>query len=49
VGQGGDFADRFTLDKATADGSLVSLDLSPKRGAAVLGDLSTGPVLFATC
>ncbi len=49
VGQGGDFADRFSLDKARADGSLVTLDLRPTRGAAVLGDLSTGPVLFATC
>jgi hypothetical protein len=49
VGQGGDFADRFALEKAEADGSLVTLDLRPTRGAAVLGDLSTGPVLFATC
>ena len=49
VGQGGDFADRFTIDEAKADGSLVTLDLAPRRGAAVLGDLSTGPVLFATC
>lgn len=49
VGQGGDFADRFTLDKAQADGSLVTLDLSPQPGAAILGDLSTGPLLFATC
>ena len=32
VGQGGDFADRFTLDKAKADGSLVTLDLSPSAG-----------------
>jgi hypothetical protein len=49
VGQGGEFADRFTLGKTTADGSLVTLDLSPEPGAAILGDLSTGPVLFATC
>ena len=49
VGQGGDFADRFTLDSARADGSVVELDLVPRPRAAVLGDLSTGPVLFATC
>ncbi len=49
VGQGGDFADRFSLDSARADGPLVVLDLEPVEGAYVLGDLSSGPVLFATC
>jgi hypothetical protein len=49
VGQGGDFADRFTLDKARADGRVVTLDLDPLEGQYVLSDLSTGPVLFATC
>ena len=48
-GQGGDFADRFALASATADGDVVSLDLSPVEGSYVLSDLSTGPVLFATC
>ncbi|ABL83762.1 MULTISPECIES: hypothetical protein [unclassified Nocardioides] len=48
-GQGGDFADRFSLDSATARGRVVRLDLTPRRGAYVLSDLSTGPVLFATC
>lgn len=48
-GQGGDFADRFTVDSATADGSLVTLELRPRPGAYVLSDLSSGPVLFATC
>jgi hypothetical protein len=33
----------------TADGSVVSMDLEPRRGAYVFSDLSTGPVLFATC
>jgi hypothetical protein len=49
VGQGGDFADRFTLDKARADGRVMTLDLDPLEGQYVLSDLSTGPVLFATC
>jgi hypothetical protein len=48
-GQGGDFADRFAVASATADGDLVRLDLAPKDGAYVLSDLSSGPVLFATC
>jgi hypothetical protein len=48
-GQGGDFGDRFAVDSATADGTLVTLDLAPRKGAFVLSDLSTGPVLFATC
>lgn len=49
VGQGGDFADRFSLADARADGDVVTLDLVAAPRAAVLGDLSTGPVLFATC
>ena len=49
VGQGGDFADRFALRSASADGTVVVLDLDPVAGAYVLSDLSTGPVLFATC
>jgi hypothetical protein len=49
VGQGGDFADRFTLGSARADGSLVTLELRPAEGQYVLSDLSSGPVLFATC
>lgn len=48
-GQGGDFTDRFAVDSATADGDLVTLDLTPTDGSYVLSDLSTGPVLFATC
>ena len=48
-GQGGSFADRFAVDAVTADGSLVVLRLTPRAGAYVLSDLSTGPVLFATC
>ena len=49
VGQGGDFADRFALRSARADGSLVRLDLDPVDGEYVLSDLTSGPVLFATC
>ncbi len=48
-GQGGDFADRFTLRSATASGDVVRLELAPTPGAYVLSDLSSGPVLFATC
>jgi hypothetical protein len=49
VGQGGSFADRFSVRAARADGATVVLDLRPVRGQSVLGDLSTGPLLFATC
>lgn len=49
-GQGGAFADRFTLDSATADGSVVTLDLRPTDpDSYVFSDISSGPVLFATC
>jgi hypothetical protein len=48
-GQGGDFSDRFTVDRVTAEGSLVTLTLDPVEGQYVLSDLSSGPVLFATC
>ena len=48
-GQGGDFADRFTLDRTTAEGRVVTLEVTPVDGAYVVSDLGTGPVLFATC
>ena len=48
-GQGGDFGDRFTLGPVTADGTVVRMALERAEGAFVLSDLSTGPVLFATC
>jgi hypothetical protein len=48
-GQGGDFSDRFTVDRVAAEGSLVTLALDPVEGEYVLSDLSSGPVLFATC
>jgi len=48
-GQGGSFSDRFAVDAVTAEGSLVVMRMTPRAGAYVLSDLSTGPVLFATC
>jgi hypothetical protein len=48
-GQGGSFTDRFALGDVVAEGTVLTLALSPAEGAAVLSDLSTGPVLFATC
>ncbi|HEY3529209.1 MAG TPA: hypothetical protein VGK78_08665 [Nocardioides sp.] len=48
-GQGGTFPDRFTVTSVTARGSLVVMRLKPRPDASVLSDLSTGPVLFATC
>ncbi len=48
-GQGGDFADRFELGPVSAEGRVVTMDLDPVEGSYVLSDLSTGPVLFATC
>ena len=48
-GQGGDFTDRFRVAGAGAEGRDVVLDLEPRKGEYVLSDLTTGPVLFATC
>ena len=48
-GQGGTFGERFRVDSVTANGSLVVMSLTPKPDASVLSDLSTGPLLFATC
>jgi hypothetical protein len=48
-GQGGDFPERFDLGPVTADGRVVTLQLDPVEGSPVLSDLSTGPVLFASC
>ncbi|GAA1946471.1 hypothetical protein GCM10009798_01830 [Nocardioides panacihumi] len=48
-GQGGSFTDRFRLGRVAADGGVVTMQLHPVRGAYVLSDLSTGPVLFASC
>ena len=48
-GQGGDFAERFDLGPVTADGRVVTMELTPVEDSPVLSDLSTGPVLFATC
>ncbi|WGL52085.1 hypothetical protein P5P86_19305 [Nocardioides sp. BP30] len=48
-GQGGTFPDRFTLGKVAASGAVVTMALRPKNDSPVLSDLSTGPLLFATC
>ena len=48
-GQGGDFSERFALGPVTADGKVVTMELKPVDDSPVLSDLSTGPVLFATC
>lgn len=48
-GQGGTFPDRFRLGTVKADGDVVTMDLTPAPDASVMSDLSTGPVLFASC
>lgn len=48
-GQGGSFGERFRVTSGTADGRNVVLRLRPRTSDAVLSDISTGPVLFATC
>jgi hypothetical protein len=48
-GQGGDFADRFSVDSVSAEGRLVRMRLDPIEGEYVLSDLTSGPLLFATC
>jgi len=39
----------YRQSTVTADGSLVVMELTPRTGVYVLSDLSTGPLLFATC
>lgn len=49
-GQGGSFADRFRITRGEASGSVVEIDLEPRRDAEfVFSDLTSGPVLLATC
>jgi hypothetical protein len=48
-GQGGDFGDRFSVEAAGSEGRTITLDLRPDDGEYVLSDLTSGPVLFATC
>lgn len=48
-GQGGDFGDRFAVAASTAQGRSVVMELAPVDGEYVVSDLSSGPVLFATC
>lgn len=48
-GQGGDFGDRFELGQVAAQGAVVTMDLEPGEGEYLLSDLTSGPVLFATC
>jgi hypothetical protein len=48
-GQGGDFTDRFAVADAVSTGNVVTLELEPVPGQYVLSDLTSGPVLFATC
>ena len=48
-GQGGDFRDRFRVESASAEGNLVLMRLDPAEGQYVLSDLTSGPLLFATC
>jgi hypothetical protein len=48
-GQGGECTVRFSVERAGSEGREVVLDLSPAEGSYVLSDLTSGPVLFATC
>lgn len=48
-GQGGEFSERFTVSSASSDGPMARLDLRVRDGAFVMSDLTSGPVLFASC
>lgn len=48
-GQGGTFGDRFALRRTASSGNVVTMDLHPRPDTYVLSDLSTGPLLFASC
>ena len=48
-GQGGSFADRFRSPRARPRGRTWCSTSTPPGRRGVLSDMSTGPVLFATC
>jgi hypothetical protein len=48
-GQGGTFADRFRIVSGSRSGQDVVLRMRPRGAQAVLSDLTSGPILFATC
>jgi hypothetical protein len=49
-GQGGSFAERFRVTSGEADGERVVLTLQPRGdGQLLFSDITSGPVLFATC
>lgn len=47
-GQGGTFPERFRVTDSVAEDRVVRMTFDPAKGT-LLGDLSQGPVLFATC
>jgi hypothetical protein len=50
VGQGGTFAERFSVSVARAEDQQVVLDLKPAEpDEDLLSDLAQGPLVFATC
>ena len=38
-----------TNNHVVAQGAVVTMDLAPGEGEYLLSDLTSGPVLFATC
>lgn len=49
-GQGGSFAERFRVVSGEASGELVVMELRPRADREFLfSDITSGPVLFATC
>jgi hypothetical protein len=48
-GQGGTFPDRFRVTSGEADGDRVVLRFAPTDARFVFSDITSGPVLFATC
>jgi hypothetical protein len=47
-GQGGDFAERFTVESSRVDGQLITMKIRG-RTDTLMGDLGQGPILYATC
>ncbi len=48
-GQGGSFDERFEITSGEADGQDVVIEAEPRSDEALLSDITSGPVLFATC
>jgi hypothetical protein len=48
-GTGGSYGDWFRVAGSSTDGTLLELDLEPREGRRVVSELSSGPLVLASC